>query len=430
MRDVAFALLKVEGVLETISDLLALDYPFRDSVEALSLLRADFLSLKQDLLLATNASVRVRQMQAQLTLRSIQDKLPILGIIQRSSETTGPVEFHGPFLSLVRKFLPDARVVIASDWLFSPYTYIYPDLFENQDFVFVSIPFSESDNGLISPLAGHELGHNVWRKRNLQGHLLEDANSEVHRLAQNEFQKILKEEIKTTGTTGTQLFEPSSTDKAVLWALSQCEEMFCDFLGLALFRESFLHAFEYLLAPWDFPRGVPTYPGMKDRISAQIRCAEMWGIKIPDSYAQSFKNAESNGGSATRMADLVAIALIPKIIYLAELEVSNSGLIDRPSDESILAMEMAFENGCPPESVNSLSGLLNAAWNRQIRLSSEFTDYQNAAAYANHSKMIGHNNELLLKALEILEVTAKMASKKKQGKIEDAQCLTLPPLLS
>jgi hypothetical protein len=282
VREVGFALQKVDGFLETIGDLVALDYPFSDSQEALQLLKHDFEQLKDDLLLAKDASDPIRQAQAQLALREIMHKLPILGIIQRSSETCGPVEFHGPFLSLVRRFIPDAKVVIASDWVFSPYTYIYPDLFENQDFVFVSIPFSESDNGLISPLAGHELGHNVWRIRDLRQTLLEEANAEVHRLATNEFQKILKESAKSSATSGgSQLFEPSTTDKAVLWALLQCEEMFCDFLGIALFREAFLHAFEYLLAPSDSPRTVPTYPSMKDRVAAQIQSAKRWEVSVP-----------------------------------------------------------------------------------------------------------------------------------------------------
>ena len=409
MRDVSFALQKVEGFLETIGDLLALDYPFRDSQEALRLLKSDFEQLRADLMLARGASERIRQTQAQLALKEIGYKLPILGIIQRSSETCGPVEFHGPFLSLVRRFIPQAKVVIASDWVFSPYTYIYPDLFENQDFVFVSIPFSESDNGLISPLAGHELGHNVWRIENLQDSLLAEANAEVHRLAANEFQRILKEESRASGASGnSQLFETRTTDKAVLWALTQCEEMFCDFLGVGLFREAFLHAFEYLLAPADSPRTVPTYPSMKDRVQAQIQSAARWNVEVPSGYADAFRSSDGIGGAALQMADLVAKALVPKVIELAASSIQRAGLGDPPEPQTVAQIIRDFEGGCPPTNPGSLCALLVAAWKRQIQFSNSLGAVKTDSEYDAFTAELRHNNELLLKSLEILEVMQRM----------------------
>src|SRR4051812_25114337 len=43
-----------------------------------------------------------------------------------------------------------------------PFT--YPFVFsELPNFVLIGLPASESDNPLIIPLAGHELGHSVWK---------------------------------------------------------------------------------------------------------------------------------------------------------------------------------------------------------------------------------------------------------------------------
>ena len=48
-------------------------------------------------------------------------------------------------------------------------------------------------------------------------------------------------------------------------ALSQTEEVFCDFLGVRLFGECFLNSFEYLIAPNVGRARHPSYPEIAKR---------------------------------------------------------------------------------------------------------------------------------------------------------------------
>jgi hypothetical protein len=88
-----------------------------------------------------------------------------LGLLLRSSNLRNAFEIYFPIKILSTELLEhNTCVVLSSEWEFSPF--IYPvALDELPEFVFIGIPASECHNPLILPLAGHELGHVVWRRK-------------------------------------------------------------------------------------------------------------------------------------------------------------------------------------------------------------------------------------------------------------------------
>ena len=88
----------------------------------------------------------------------------LLGMIVRSTSTRTAFEFYSPFLGVCKTALgQDSKLIMSSEWEYSPLT-IVQDLPYLPDFLFIGLPASESDNALIFPASGHELGHQIWFK--------------------------------------------------------------------------------------------------------------------------------------------------------------------------------------------------------------------------------------------------------------------------
>jgi len=371
-----------------------------------------------------HAEADTRAIMCADVLREIKKRLPLLGIIQRSSEEKGPVEFYGPFFRLVQAFVPDAAVIIAADWDFLPYTFFNPDISLPSNFVIVLIPFHESDNGLISPLASHELGHSLWRIFGIDEKLANEVDSEVNRLAGDQFKELIKS--RQLSRQNDTLFESRLEDKAHIWAMKQTEELFCDCLAISIFGESFLWAFEYLMAPWNMPRSIPRYPTLENRLFAHRVFAKSAGVPLPPGYEEKFGPTQADSDDpAVQMADLAARASIPVIFQITsdllreirgtlknnnvlEFYASpwnsniNEELISLDAREvEILRIVTCFEDGYPPTGVTSMIPLFVAAWRRRATL---FEIDQIDDGGGELTEKLVSLNEILLKALEILEI--------------------------
>ncbi len=158
------------------------------------------------------------------------------------------------------------------------------------DFVLIGLPATESSNPLVIPLAGHELGHSVWyakkfvddfssRMSNRVLAMIKDKKWDQYKEIFPQFTKIDLEE----DFIGSLTWQP-----AVNWSLLQAEEMFCDFLGIRMFAESYLHAFAYLIAPGTSGQRSVGYPSIMRRVSHLIDAAKHFDVNIPDDFAASF----------------------------------------------------------------------------------------------------------------------------------------------
>ena len=63
-----------------------------------------------------------------------------------------------PSISPLRR---TTRLILSSEWTYQPQ--VYPEKDFLPSYVLIGLPAPESSNPLLLPLAGHELGHSLWR---------------------------------------------------------------------------------------------------------------------------------------------------------------------------------------------------------------------------------------------------------------------------
>jgi hypothetical protein len=157
-----FSKARLVGILEEIRRLEEGEFPYEHSKEALELLEAHFqkrLDVLTSLPVGKDPQI-VSQLCAE-ALFDIFDNMRLLGFILRSTNVRNAFEVYGPILRLARNVVgDDTKLLLSSEWEFSPFTFPALDLLPN--FVLIGIPASESENPLVLPLAGHELGHTLW----------------------------------------------------------------------------------------------------------------------------------------------------------------------------------------------------------------------------------------------------------------------------
>jgi hypothetical protein len=271
----------------------------------------------------------------------------------------------------------------------------------------VGLPASEADNGLIMPLAGHEIGHNVWYAKRMDETiaamvsktLVETITSEKNfKDFQSHFGVIDRAQIDDLA--GRPHWEP-----AYAWAMAQCQEMFCDFLGLLLFREAYLHAFAYLLSPGCGVRD-PNYPSTRTRATHLLDVAKERKFAVDDDYPDSFDDelCEVKGKEEflLKMSDAAREALIEQLLLKAN-ESLEGYKQDAHSDDEKRLVHSAFSRATPIAGGVHLMNLVNAVWeieNSGIRIwDSQYPKLKDQPE--ERSRIL---NELFLKSLEILEI--------------------------
>jgi hypothetical protein len=402
---------KIRGVLDTLDDVIAMDFPFRHSREALEEVKHTFKEIEKTLAsLGPKSSPSTVNTNCRRALESISLQLPAIGFIARSTEISGPVEFHGPFLRIVQQAIgSNAKLIISSEWDFSPYTLIFPELF-HQQIVLVGLPVSESDNALITPLAGHELGHNIWEHESFGRDLQSEVYGVVRGLIEGKYWTQFKNKflIKDKSEIEGDMFARSGWENSSEWALAQAEEIFSDIIGLLIFREAYLHAFAYLIAPWGFERTERRYPTMTDRIESMVSASDRSGIRVPEGYSALFTPSETQDADdfLLLISDEAVKQILDKLFDLASQYTQAKSLIQTTEDVS--AIVNYFEKCVPAIQAKSISSILNAGW--QIRSAGK-NPWAHEDAFSNDDEgWHGTLNELLLKSLEVFEIEQRQAN--------------------
>jgi hypothetical protein len=395
-------------MLLTIREVKEQDFPYEHSRLALQFIEDRFCKLERTLKLDPSSNdPRTIRTACQAALREVIQFLPVVGFILRSTDVSGPLELYGPFLRLTHRALGDtSKLIISSEWEFSPFTLMYPELFENE-YVLVGLPFSEASNGLIAPLAGHELGHNIWESALYREQFEELAKplvlEEIQTKRWEEFSKQF--DVKSPDQL-TDLAGPLYWDISWGWAVSQCEEMFCDLVALQIFGQAYLHAFSYLLAPGLGGTRVERYPTMKDRIRALTYSCTQSKIDVPDNYSDSFdedKSANASRGHALLLSisDAVAASLVPKIHDAASTFVAAKGLAAHSAKE-VERVFQALLKVVPATATTHIANILNAAWRFSISGAKQWEDaYPSLSDETRRADLL---NELLLKSFEVFEI--------------------------
>jgi hypothetical protein len=217
-----------------LTELLGADFPIPATKSALTTIQAIFSEETERLSTLSNFSPEIKKAACANANLKIKKFLPLLGFILRSTNVRNSFELTDPITRLAKRILK-RDFVLSSEWDFSPLTYSF-SFKELPDVILLGLPSFESANALIVPLAGHELGHWIWRHQDLENQLigkLEENVLNFYRDKWSRFCQIFWE--KDVGDIQT------DTSIRDIWTISfadsirQCEEVFADCMGLRLF---------------------------------------------------------------------------------------------------------------------------------------------------------------------------------------------------
>jgi hypothetical protein len=401
---------KIDGLLYTLDGLRAADYPFADASKVLVIIAEEFARIRQDL--RDDADPVVAKTLCRRALESIQNYLPVLGFLSRSSDLEAPVELHGPLVRLTRRAIQsDALLVIFSEWDYSPFTFLFPGL-TKRGVVLVGMPRSEAHNPLIAPLAGHELGHNIWHRAKL-GAGYESAAGKiiVEEMTDNwehRWKRLLSldKPEQLSDLVGLRFWE-----LPLAWAVRQAEETFCDLVGLFIFREAYLHAFKYLLAPGDSVRRVYHYPDLARRAKFLSESGAKMGVKVPANYVDSFDKTSPRVDDElmlqyVSLADIACVRLIDQLLADAS-RLGGEGKLSSYSTAEVERAKAALNQAVPVTGATGIENILIAAWEHELDMKG-FLGKHLPSVRPGDKKTVLH--ELVLKSFEVFEVEQRLAA--------------------
>jgi hypothetical protein len=269
------------------------------------------------------------------------------------------------------------------------------------EFIVIGLPASESDNVLVFPAAGHELGHSVWSKHSLAGSFktqIENRVGAALKRNQPQFEAVFP---AAKGADLDQDMFVQYIKSAIISSVGrQIEETFADFIGLLIFGDSYLCAFEYLIAPQIIGARSYEYPDMHERAATLQRVAkEKLGV-IKENYSASFSPDTPfrlpHDQFICSMADEVVREMHEEIFITANRIVTEGGT-DVPSQDLTASVLAAFVRGVPYDGVAALGDFINAGWS--IFLQGE----QKIHAQQGRS-VVDYISDLVLKSAEIHEI--------------------------
>lgn len=330
--------------------------------------------------------------------------LPYLGFLYRSKSSANAFELYGPLLRLVRELVHgDTKLVLASEWEFSPFTYVGSH--DLRDTILVGLPASESSNVLLIPLAGHEVGHHLWAARNLTARfqaLMWQAIIRQIEANWTEYRKRFPDDPSEINTLLQDAFFLERWSTPQFLAMRQLEEVLCDLVGVRLFGQAYFHAFAYLLSPGPASRS-PEYPPLMHRITFMRQGADRWGYTLPSGYEAIWTpyHAPDPGSDTDFLAAIVDDAVDASLDQLLQVvdEIIPQDRFPIVRSEEVDAVERALEILTPISTPAGLPTIVNAGWRIYFR-----QDVWASYSSVGDRKKAVVLNELLLKSAQVTEV--------------------------
>lgn len=415
---------RVAAVLDEIDRLKQSEFPYEHPLKALEILEKRFRDDQSQLgKLHAGSTSDVVHNACRNSLHALAAYMPLLGFILRATNVRNAFEAYGPLQRLANKVVgADAKLIISSEWSLHPFSYlgsstIYDLNINLNEFVFIGLPAPESSNPLLLSLAGHELSHFIWKHENLLGKYSKKIEQaiwdELLGKRWKDYSAIYPTHKKDDLKSG-QLYVPKQLSLASTWAGLQTEELFCDFMGLKMFAEAYLHAFAYLLSPGATVKRPLSYPNIERRVAHLVQAADEWGISVPEKYAAAFaKQDEPDNHTAAlfvSIADTVSSSLVKELVDSVATIAKEKEVPSKDPEKVKRIVEGIRESVVPVRESASLIDIMNSGWecNRdetlwrgvpQIEGSSE-SEYQK-----NRERVL---RDIMLKSMEISEVYERL----------------------
>lgn len=408
MQEVEYAKQRYVTSLAEIDRLKQSDFPYPHSKAALTDLQKAFKRRLEDLSkLGPTTEPAVRRNACSQSLDFLDTYTPLLGMVLRSTNIRNAFEIYSPLLRLAKSLLgPSVKLLLSSEWDYNAFVYI-PQT-ELAGYVLIGLPAQESANALLAPLAGHELGHNVWDDADLYSALEPTVKKSLLNLLENELWDEyhgLFPGVVEKGKLDT-LFVRETWLPAFRWAMRQLEEVFCDVMGLRLFSEAYLHAFAYLVSP-----GVPgtrpmNYPDNRDRVGYMLQAVAELDIAPPVGFMEFFNNGEEVKDPASKflvkVADATCKAHLTEIISKA-VKFADDKSAPQRTRKNVNAIAGDFRLVVPARTATTMTDIVNAAW--ECHHDSKLWNDVPQITPDDRRRVL---NDLVLKSLEVLEVSERL----------------------
>lgn len=394
---------RLANFIGEIESLETLDFPYPSSKSALGAIISLLRPLLEDLKSLPEEGDDEKTVRAACvtSITEIARFLPRVGFILRSTDVRNAFEVYGPLQTLFKQILEEeVKLVLSSEWDYSPHLLgSIPGL---EQYIFIGLPASECSNALLIPLAGHELGHAIWAKKfgdSEYSTKLEEIVTDIILRKKKIYENIFGE---IAGDLRTDIVDRENWLPCVVWALNHIQESFCDFVGLRIFRESYLHAFSYLLSPYPDPYS-DAYPSLQRRAIDLETAATRYGIDVPAGYAASFGKEVDPAVEGQEDAFRLKVAndassnLVNELIDRVDGIVSSLSLY-QATDADITRVYNCYEKFMVPSvGEKSIACITNAGWRA----------YLNTSLWENRiedqKERVRTLQDLMLKNLEILE---------------------------
>jgi hypothetical protein len=398
---------KLKNVQRTIDGLLDGDFPLSAGRNALRKLRDVFgdLDKKLDRASRLKDSATLKQISENINLKVYQ-ALPILGFILRSTNVRNAFELLEPLQAITDAALQGKpQLLLSSEWDYVPFA--YPQSLEDlRSFVLIGLPASEAASALLLPLAGHELGHAVWRNLGIGGSVaatLQYRCDDLYSSDMPAFKKVFADYDPNDMVNRDIL--PDAIAESVEYGVRQAEEIFCDLFSYAIFGASYLHAFAYIVAPGSSVRD-PKYPFNATRISVVSKVASGEGVSLPSLSELEFANETRHGDPRHRFIVRKAedsVSAITNGIWKRVLEIVQQSNLQRPNQALAVRHSKELAIGIPAHSPVCLGDVVTAGWLRYAEI------VRSTGSPVKVSEELDHLNEMLLKTVEVLEYRRRVS---------------------
>ncbi len=390
---------KLDRLIAQADIIASSEHPNIDSRTAVNELRTQAITIKRRLDDYDRYSTSVKQSLLKQANYIIIRTTDLLGFIIRSTENRNLFELYFPFRQIARRLVADdIRLIISSDWRYSPFTYPF-GLDELPNYVLIGLPASESENALIFPTAGHELGHNIWHANGFSQKYRDDIETCIYRAYENNRSQFELTFTLKGSDIRNDMFAQPIVRKSMAFALRQIEELFCDAIGILLFGQSYIFAFDYLISPTVSGHRTGEYPNTRKRIEYITGFARSIDIQLSD-FADRFLPEKFSGVDAAdfiiKMAD-IAVEDMATVVFNAAQNYILSRLpdnINKSREDKILS---CFKLGRPTLEAAPLGDTINSAWR-------VYNDPDRTSQSKEHGvEIIAFLTDLIIKSAENLE---------------------------
>lgn len=419
MEYLRFAQARLDAFVRQTTQLLECEFPYVHSRTAIQQLR-QFFSDELKILKSfdENSDPNIVKQKSVLALQHCFEYLPVLGFLLRSTNVRNAFEAFWPLLRLAQEALEgdkkaedrSTKLVLSSEWDYSPL--VYPSIPRLPSFVLIGLPAPESDNPLLLPLAGHELGHTLWLSELLERKFTPHIRVSIVRSIESKwdvFQQVFPSLAASKSDLTTDMFAIQAWQPAIAWALRQAEETFCDFVGLRVFGQAYLSAFAYLLSPNPGGARSEFYPTMITRVRYLVKAAGKYGVECVPSYVDLFEeDAQPSLVHADEFrlqrADDALEDIVDELMEEAHNCISKTQL-KLPSREEADRIAADLRRFSPAEDSASLADILNAAW----QLDADCTLWSSDSQIRKRKDQV--LRELVLKNIELFEIERRLEAK-------------------